>query len=243
MRQFGWLCAGPIPPECDLRQRGWLLVEPAASATPQLIAPWLVDARGVDTRLWLALVDPVHTPLRRRVLITGVASAAERSDLLRMGFGDVAAPAAWLGELAARALRIEEMGLYLPRQRRHGALLLDLIAREAFVDGQALGLHPREFALLWRLLDQPGHAVPKATLLREVWHLKFQPETNSLAVHVSRLRAKLTLAGLGHLVQTDGAGGYRLAQPEAAAPPADDPAEPVLERAVWKTVLPWEPSR
>jgi DNA-binding response OmpR family regulator len=135
------------------------------------------------------------------------------------------------------------MALSLPRQRWHGRLMLDLLAREAWADGQPLGLHPREFALLWRLLDQPGQAVTKATLLREVWHLTFQPETNSLAVHVSRLRGKLALAGLGHLVQTDGAGGYCLAAAEPAPPGVADPAEPVLERAVWKTVLPWEPSR
>ena len=248
LRHFGWLCEGAIPPESDLRLRGWRMVERCVPGGAQPIAPWqveapvlLADARRVDTRLWLALIDPTRAPLRRRVLLTDVPSPAERGDLLRMGFGDVTAPACWVGELAARAQRIDEMAGQLPRQRRHGPLRLDLIAREAFAGGQPLGLHPREFALLWRLLDQPGHAIDKATLLREVWHLKFQPETNSLAVHVSRLRAKLALAGLGHLVQTDGAGGYRLAMVPAAAPVEADPAEPVLERATWKTVLPWEP--
>ena len=62
------------------------------------------------------------------------------------------------------------------------------------------------FGLLWRLLDQPGQAVSKQTLLRDVWHLRFQPETNSLAVHVSRLRKKL-----GHAVIDTVRGiGYRL---------------------------------
>lgn len=232
----------------DLRSCGWELAGNGAAGT-QPITPWLVEApvlladvRLVETRLWLALVDPARAPLRRRVLLAGVASTEERADLLRMGFGEAAPASARLGEIASRAQRVAELAAALPRYRRHGPLQLDLIAREAFVGGRAAGLHPREFALLWRLLDQPGQAVSKQTLLRDVWHLRFQPETNSLAVHVSRLRAKLALAGLAHLVQSDGAGGYLLAWPELAAPAMAPPAEPVLERAVWNTVLPWEPS-
>jgi DNA-binding response OmpR family regulator len=77
------------------------------------------------------------------------------------------------------------------------------------VAGRRLGLHPREFALLWRLAECPGEDVSCAALVSDVWRLAARPETNSLAVHVSRLRAKLRVAGLdGMLAST--AEGYRL---------------------------------
>ncbi|MDE2436703.1 MAG: winged helix-turn-helix domain-containing protein, partial [Sphingomonadales bacterium] len=70
---------------------------------------------------------------------------------------------------------------------------------------------PREFDLLWRLAEAPGSAVSAEALLNDVWRLSFRPETNSLAVHVSRLRAKLRLAGLDGLIETLPDGSYRLA--------------------------------
>jgi len=54
--------------------------------------------------------------------------------------------------------------------------------------------------------------VPPSELRSDVWRLAFRPETNSLAVHVSRLRAKLRTAGLDGLVETRPDGGYRLAE-------------------------------
>lgn len=94
---------------------------------------------------------------------------------------------------------------------------LDLLGREAFIAGRALGLHPREFALLWRLSDTPGEPVSRYELLNDVWRLSFQPETNSLAVHVSRLRAKLRLSGIEGLIETLPDGSYRLATAQRSA--------------------------
>jgi DNA-binding winged helix-turn-helix (wHTH) protein len=70
--------------------------------------------------------------------------------------------------------------------------------------------------------------VSKAELMSDIWRLAFVPETNSVAVHVSRLRAKLALAGLAGLVQTSSTGGYFLASPDflpddaSFLPPARD---------------------
>jgi DNA-binding response OmpR family regulator len=99
-------------------------------------------------------------------------------------------------------------------------LRLDLFARDGFVRDKPLALHPREFALLWRLADTPGIVVAKRVLLTEVWRLCHMPDTNSLAVHVFRLRAKLAAAGLAGLVQTSLSGGYMLAPDHASASPA-----------------------
>jgi len=105
---------------------------------------------------------------------------------------------------------VAEQARWLPDRRTVGPLLLDLQRRDCQVGGRALRLHPREFALLWRLADEPGRRVSKRSLLRDVWQLGFEPETNSLAVHVFRLRAKLAQEGLVDVVRTDPGDGYAL---------------------------------
>lgn len=141
----------------------------------------------------------------------GIDNPLHRSKLLRLGYGEALGWAVSLEELAQRLERMVERALAVPRVRRVGAMRLDLIAREAFVAGRGLGLHPREFGLLWRLAEQHGQAVSAQALLGEVWRLSFRPETNSLAVHVSRLRKKLRIAGLDGLIETTDTGAYRLA--------------------------------
>lgn len=147
-------------------------------------------------------------------LAVGIADPVTRARLLLAGFSDAVGREPALPELEARALRLCEL---LPRYRRHDRLQLDLEARDAFVAGKALGLHPREFALLWRLMATPGEALGKLQLLNEVWRLRHMPETNSLAVHACRLRIKLGAVGLGDLILTEG-DGYRLAAQAATAP-------------------------
>ena len=102
-----------------------------------------------------------------------------------------------------------------------GPLRLDLFHRDARVRDRWLALHPREFALLWRLAETPGHTVSQRALLEDVWRLSFEPGTNRVAVHVARLRRKLAPVGLDAMIATDGA-GYRL---DSAAPLRNEPSE------------------
>ena len=140
----------------------------------------------------------------------GVDDPAERARLLTMGCAEAMSSAVGLHELEARARRIDEMFGMLPRWRTIGALTLDLFHRDACCKGRWLALHPREFGLLWRLADRPGEPVTRRQLLRDVWRLPHEPETNSVEVHVSRLRAKLGAHGCRGVVLTDPRGGYRL---------------------------------
>jgi DNA-binding response OmpR family regulator len=215
----------------DLRCRGWHLCEGAQPCNDDVT---LIDATTARLSQWRALMQ--HKALRRRTLVVGVGDGGARARLLALGFGDVLDGRETLGEVEARAARVAGMADALPRMLRHGALRLDLLAREAFLErggkDRALGLFPREFALLWRLMETPGRAVAKDDLLREVWRLSFVPDTNSLAVHASRLRAKLAQIGLAGWVEAAPAGGYvfaaapgavvrRISRPPAASSPAD----------------------
>ncbi|MDC0886674.1 winged helix-turn-helix domain-containing protein [Altererythrobacter sp.] len=115
---------------------------------------------------------------------------------------------------------------FVPRWVDIGPLTLDLFHRDARCGDEWLGLYPREFALFWRLAETPRMRLDRPTLLKDVWRIDHDPETNRLEVHVARLRAKLHLHRLAGLVVTDPAGGYRLEAevtwPQAAAKPAAD---------------------
>ncbi|EAQ28048.1 two-component response regulator [Erythrobacter sp. NAP1] len=106
--------------------------------------------------------------------------------------------------------RFPDSASLIPRFRELGDLTLDLFHRDGRVDDRWLGFHPREFELVWRLADTPGEPVTKRQLLAEVWRLNFEPATNSVAVHVARVRSKLLAVELGGLLVTHPEGGYYL---------------------------------
>lgn len=217
LRQFRWLAAGPIPAAFDLRRLGWRLRDDAPLPGQADPFPLLANPAGLSLSCWLALTS-APAARRRVTAMVGIDDPLQRARLLRMGFGEALGWGGVLEELQARIERMGERAQLVDRQRQIGALSLDLLKRDGSVAGRPLGLFPREFELLWRLADEPGDAVSQTELLRDVWQLRFQPETNSLAVHVSRLRGKLRLAGLDGLVETTAEGGYRLATGKTRPP-------------------------
>jgi DNA-binding response OmpR family regulator len=162
---------------------------------------WREDTRPLD---WTSIRRP------ETVVVVGVDDPKARAGLLGAGFGDALDTQVALVELAARLVKLEAFSRSMPRKRKAGPVTLDLFYRDGRVDGSWLGLHPREFALLWRLAETPYSPVSRRQLLADVWRMDHLPETNSLEVHVSRLRAKLAISRCGWLVQTHPDGGYQL---------------------------------
>jgi DNA-binding winged helix-turn-helix (wHTH) protein len=74
---------------------------------------------------------------------------------------------------------------------RVGPLELNLLDRTAKRDDRQIDLRPREFRLLKYMMEQSDKLHTRATLLKEVWHYKFVPETNLVDVHMGRLRRKV----------------------------------------------------
>lgn len=101
----------------------------------------------------------------------------------------------------------------IPRFIEAGDITLDLFHRDGRVDGKWLRFHPREFELIWRLAQNPGQRFTRTQLLTEVWRTKLEPGTNSLAVHVARIRNKLEPFGLAAILATHPEGGYFLKAP------------------------------
>ncbi len=116
-----------------------------------------------------------------------------------------------MGRSAQIRLQVEDD--LIPRFREVGEVTLDLFHRDGRVDDRWLGFHPREFELLWRLAETPGERLTRRQLLSEVWRINHEPNTNSVAVHVARVRAKLGQCGLANMVVTHPDGGYYLEVP------------------------------
>lgn len=91
-----------------------------------------------------------------------------------------------------------------------GAIRVDVLRREAWVDGRHVALQPRELRLLEEVMRAEGRIVTRAMLLEAVWHFHFEPQTNIVESHMSRLRSKLALAGAKGVIETVRGEGYML---------------------------------
>ena len=94
-------------------------------------------------------------------------------------------------------------------------LAMDLLARKVTRAGQPIELQPREFHLLEYLMRHQGHVVTRTMLLEQVWDYNFDPQTNVIDVHVSRLRRKIDRGFDAPLIQTVRGAGYVLRGSEA----------------------------
>ncbi|HRA36990.1 MAG TPA: response regulator transcription factor [Pseudomonadota bacterium] len=148
------------------------------------------------------------------LLLSALGEVDDRVQGLRAGGDDyLTKPFAFVELLA----RIE----VLARRPRAGAapetvlrvadLELDLLARSVRRAGHAIELQPREFRLLEYLMRHAGQVVTRTMLLEAVWDYHFDPQTNVIDVHVSRLRAKLDKGHPRPLIHTVRGAGYRLA--------------------------------
>jgi len=91
-----------------------------------------------------------------------------------------------------------------------GDLEMDLLAREVHRDGQAIALQPRDFQLLEYLMRHAGKVVTRTMLLENVWDYHFDPQTNVIDVHISRLRAKIDKDFPVALIHTVRGAGYKI---------------------------------
>ncbi len=91
-----------------------------------------------------------------------------------------------------------------------GDLEMDLIHRRDTRQGKEIDLQPREFQLLEFMMRHAGQSVTRTMLLEKVWEYHFDPQTNVIDVHVSRLRSKIDKGFDRAMLQTVRGAGYRL---------------------------------
>ncbi len=93
---------------------------------------------------------------------------------------------------------------------RVGGLELDRLAHKLTRNGKEIVLQPREFRLLEYLMKHHGQVVTRTMLLENVWDYHFDPQTNVIDVHISRLRAKIDKGFDPPLLQTVRGAGYTI---------------------------------
>jgi len=93
---------------------------------------------------------------------------------------------------------------------RAGSLELDRLKRSVRRGDRAIPLAPRQFRLLEYLMLNTGRAVSRSELLREVWNLSFDPESNLVDAHISTLRSALEGTSESRLIHTVRGVGYTL---------------------------------
>jgi len=92
-------------------------------------------------------------------------------------------------------------------------LKMDLLSREVSRDGQKIDLKPREFLLLECLMRHADQVLTRTMLLEAVWDYHFDPQTNVIDVHISRLRQKVDRGFNEPLIHTIRGAGYVLRAP------------------------------
>jgi two-component system OmpR family response regulator len=152
------------------------------------------------------------------ILLTAMSAIDERVRGLRSGADDYLVKPFVFAELEARLEAVMRRPAE-PRPEdesrlRCGDLELDLFARSAQRGDRRIDLQPREFQILEFLMRRQGRVVTRTMLLEGVWDYHFDPRTNVIDVHISRLRAKIDAEGEARLIQTVRGAGYMMAAPE-----------------------------
>ncbi len=104
---------------------------------------------------------------------------------------------------------------------RYADLEMDLLTRRVTRAGRTIELQPREFKLLEVLMRHAEQVMTRTMLLEKVWDYRFDPQTNVIDVHISRLRQKIDRGFDVPLIQTIRGAGYSLRDPRKASPDGD----------------------
>ena len=147
------------------------------------------------------------------LLLTALGDVDHRVEGLRAGSDDYLTKPFAYAELSARLEGIARRvagSAATPSKLEVGDLALDLERRDASRGGRRIALQPREFRLLEYLVRHAGQVVTRTMLLEAVWDYHFDPQTNVIDVHVSRLRQKIDHGFDKPLLHTVRGVGYRL---------------------------------
>jgi two-component system, OmpR family, response regulator len=153
--------------------------------------------------------EGLKTPV---LILSALSDVDERVKGLRAGGDDYLAKPYAFAELLARVEGLGSRKLLDPKDAKLKAMDLevDLLTRTVTRGGTPILLQPREFKLLEYLVRNAGHIVTRTMLLENVWDYHFDPQTNVIDVHVSRLRSKIDKGFAEPLLQTVRGAGYMI---------------------------------
>jgi two-component system OmpR family response regulator len=146
------------------------------------------------------------------LILSALGDVDEKVKGLRAGGDDYLAKPYSFAELLARVEGLARRSVSEPQQTRLSVMDLEmnLLARTVTRAGKPILLQPREFKLLEYLMRNAGHVVTRTMLLENVWDYHFDPQTNVIDVHISRLRTKIDKGFPEPMLQTVRGAGYMI---------------------------------
>ncbi|MCA0422125.1 MAG: response regulator transcription factor [Proteobacteria bacterium] len=170
--------------------------------------------RMLPRRDGLSLISAVRSEGRELpiLVLSALGQVDDRVMGLRAGGDDYLTKPYAFTELLARVEALGRRRIAVPTQTvyRVGDLELDRLSHSARRGATEIDLQPREFRLLEYLMRNAGQVVTRTMLLEHVWDYHFDPQTNVIDVHISRLRAKID-KGFDHaLLHTVRGAGYMI---------------------------------
>jgi two-component system OmpR family response regulator len=146
------------------------------------------------------------------LLLTSLGGVDDRIEGLNAGADDYLVKPFAFGELSARiaALARRPQMQDEPTVLKAADLEMNLLTRKVTRAGQPIDLLPREFALLEHLLRRKGRVQTRTMLMEAVWDIHFDPMTNVVDTHISRLRRKVDKPFETELIETERGSGYRI---------------------------------
>jgi two-component system OmpR family response regulator len=153
--------------------------------------------------------EGIRTPV---LMLSALADVDDRVKGLRAGGDDYLGKPYAYSELLARIEALARRGVPEEQVTRYvvGDLVLDRLSHRVTRGGEAIPLQPREYRLLEYLMKNAGQVVTRTMLLEHVWDYHFDPQTNVIDVHVSRLRSKIDKAFDKPLLHTVRGAGYMI---------------------------------
>jgi len=146
------------------------------------------------------------------LLLTALGRIEDRVTGLEAGADDYLVKPFAFSEFAARVNALARRPpLQQPEVTRFDVrgIQMDLLKRQVTREGASVHLQPREFRLLEELMREGGKVFTRTMLLERVWNYHFDPQTNIVETHISRLRSKLNEGGRTDPIETVRGVGYR----------------------------------